>query len=109
MEQVQKVGSDARCEMLPLVPQLRAYARSLTAGDATAADDLVQDTLMLALQAWDRFTPGTNLKAWLFRIMHNRFHTVRSRMHLRAEVAVDDLSPLAWVQADQERRPELHA
>jgi RNA polymerase sigma-70 factor, ECF subfamily len=102
-------GRGGREDMLPLVPQLRAYARSLTAGDASAADDLVQDTLMLALQAWASFTPGTNLKAWLLRIMHNRFHTVRGRMHLRAEVGVDDLDLRGSVPAFQERRPEVWA
>jgi RNA polymerase sigma-70 factor, ECF subfamily len=51
-----------REDILPLVPHLRGFARSLT-GDVHAADDLVQDTIVLALQAWESFTPGTNLKA----------------------------------------------
>ena len=70
--------------ILPLLPHLRGYARGLTGGDPHAADDLVQDTVVLALQAWDRFTPGTNLKAWLFRILHNRHITVGSRRHRTA-------------------------
>src|SRR3954463_16206451 len=67
---------DGRGAMLPLLPHLRAYARGLTGGDAPAADDLVQDAVMLALQAWHTFAPGTNLKAWLFRILRNRFLTL---------------------------------
>jgi RNA polymerase sigma-70 factor, ECF subfamily len=100
-------GRGGREDILPLVPPLRAYARGLTGGDEPAADDLVQDTIVLALQAWDRFTPGTNLKAWLFRILHNRHLTVRGRRHITAEVGVDDLSRHGTVPAFQEGRAEL--
>src|SRR4051794_41449621 len=95
-----------REDILPLVPHLRGFARSLTS-DVHAADDLVQDTIVLALQAWDRFTPGTNLRAWLFRILHNRHLTVRGRRHTTAEVGVDDLSRHGTVPAFQEGRAEL--
>ena len=91
--------------VLPLLPQLRAYARSLAGNNVHLADDLVQDTVVLALQAWDRFTPGSNLKAWLFRILHNRFHSVVGRKHVRAEVVVEDLTALASVPAHQEAGP----
>jgi RNA polymerase sigma-70 factor, ECF subfamily len=93
--------------ILALLPPLRGYARSLTGGDEHAADDLVQDTVVQALQAWDRFTPGTNLKAWLFRILHNRHLTVRGRRHVTAEIGVDDLSLFGSVPAFQERQVEL--
>ena len=101
------MNNTAHAEILPLLPHLRGYARGLTAGDVQAADDLVQDTVVLALQAWASFTPGTNLKAWLFRILHNRFHTVRSRRYITAEVGVDDLGPRASVPATQERHADL--
>jgi RNA polymerase sigma-70 factor, ECF subfamily len=99
-------GPDPREAILPLLPPLRGYARAL-AGDASSADDLVQDTVVLALQAWHRFTPGTNLRAWLFRILHNRHLTVRTRRHVTAEVGVDDLSLHGSVPAFQEDRAEL--
>ena len=54
------------------VPNLRAFARSLTINRAQA-DDLVQETI---LKAWSRsanFEPGTNLRAWLFTILRNTF------------------------------------
>jgi RNA polymerase sigma-70 factor (ECF subfamily) len=95
-----------REDILPLVPHLRGFARSLTS-DVHAADDLVQDTIVLALQAWESFTPGTNLKAWLFRILHNRHLTVRGRRHVTAEIGVDDLSLHGSVPAFQEGRAEL--
>jgi RNA polymerase sigma-70 factor (ECF subfamily) len=52
------------------IPRLRRYARALT-GDAAAADDLVQDCLE---RAWGRFhlwRRGSDMRAWLFTIMHN--------------------------------------
>ena len=50
---------DLYADLLRMVPHLRAFARSLTAGNVDQADDLVQDTLLQALKAWQRFTPGT--------------------------------------------------
>jgi RNA polymerase sigma-70 factor, ECF subfamily len=53
------------------LPNLRRYARRL-APDRSAAEDLLQETLLLALAKQHCFTPGTNLRAWLFTIMHNQ-------------------------------------
>jgi RNA polymerase sigma-70 factor (ECF subfamily) len=59
------------------IPRLRRYARALT-HDIARADDLVQDTLTRALVKEDRWQPGTDLRAWLFTIMHNQnVNTVR--------------------------------
>jgi RNA polymerase sigma-70 factor (ECF subfamily) len=54
------------------IPALRRYARSLTA-DAWAADDLVQDTLERACERWRLWSAGSDLRAWLFTVMHNLF------------------------------------
>ena len=58
--------------MVAQIPALRRYARALT-GDTWAADDLVQDTLERACSKWRLWLVGTNLRAWLFSVMHNLF------------------------------------
>jgi len=59
-------------ELIQHIPRLRRYARALT-GDASRADDLVQDTLERALSKLDLWRPGSDLRAWLFTLMHNLF------------------------------------
>ena len=60
------------------IPALRRYARALT-GNTWAADDLVQDTLERACSKWRLWLAGSDLRAWLFTLMHNLFaNQVRS-------------------------------
>jgi RNA polymerase sigma-70 factor (ECF subfamily) len=54
------------------IPRLRRYARAL-AGDGPRADDLVQDTLERALNKFHLWRRGSDLRAWLFTVMHNIF------------------------------------
>lgn len=54
------------------IPRLRRYAR-LFARDRDTADDLVQESLLRALSGLHTFEPGTNMRAWLFTILHNVF------------------------------------
>lgn len=54
------------------IPALRRYARALT-NDRSGADDLVQECLCRALQKRHLFQPGTNLRAWLFTILHHQY------------------------------------
>ncbi len=71
------------------IPALRRYARSLT-GDAWAADDLVQDTLERACSKWRLWAAGSDLRAWLFTVMHNLFvNELRSAGARAAGRAVD--------------------
>lgn len=65
-------------ELARLVPNLRAFARSLS-GSADHADDLVQETLVKAWNSRASFAPGSNLKAWLFTILRNTFLSERRK------------------------------
>ncbi len=56
--------------LVELIPRLRRYARAL-AGDRASADDLVQDTLERAWAKLHLYRRGTDLRAWLFTVMHN--------------------------------------
>jgi RNA polymerase sigma-70 factor (ECF subfamily) len=55
------------------IPRLRRYARALCRSNISAADDLVQETLARAIAKQHLWQPGTNLRAWLFTLMHNQF------------------------------------
>src|SRR5260370_38299783 len=76
------------CSLLEAeIPRLRRYARALLR-DANRADDLVQDTLVRALAKQHLWQPGTNLRAWLFTLMHNQ-HVNVVRQSLREGMTVD--------------------
>jgi RNA polymerase sigma-70 factor (ECF subfamily) len=62
---------------IPLLPSLLRQALWLTQ-DHAEAEDLAQEALSKALRAFDSFTPGTNFKAWIFRILRNTFLTTRT-------------------------------
>ncbi len=81
------------------IPRLRRYARALV-GDPYAADDLVQDTIERAIKKRHLWRPGSDLRAWLFTIMHNVFvNQLRSR-RAHPEEALDDDSLPAVAPAD---------
>ncbi len=79
-------------QILGHIPALRRYARLLT-GDATRADDLVQDTLERACLKWSLWQPGSMLRSWLLSLMHNLFvNQRRDWRHDDGHVALDDIA-----------------
>jgi RNA polymerase sigma-70 factor (ECF subfamily) len=76
------------------IPRLRRYARALTR-NREQADDLVQDTLSRALVKEQFWQPDTNLRAWLFTIMHNQnVNNVRRAVRESRMVDMEQLSPI---------------
>jgi RNA polymerase sigma factor (sigma-70 family) len=74
---------------LPLFPSLYNHAHWLTRNHAEA-EDLVQETFSKALRAFDTFQPGTNFKAWIFRILRNTFLTTRTGIAASRTVFLED-------------------
>ena len=78
------------------IPALRRFARALV-GHPERADDLVQDTLERALTRLDSYTPGTNMRAWLFTILRNAHinELRRARTTATPDETLEALSPPA--------------
>lgn len=82
---------DLARQMVDLQPRLVRFAYSLT-HNREAAEDLAQETLLRALASQWRFRPGTNLKAWLFRIMRNlHLNTLRDAANRPGLVSIDEM------------------
>jgi RNA polymerase sigma-70 factor (ECF subfamily) len=73
---------------MPLFDSLYNFASWLV-HDKTNAEDLVQDTYLKALRGFASFQPGTNFRAWMFRILRNTFLSSRSTFGRRVTVQID--------------------
>jgi RNA polymerase sigma-70 factor (ECF subfamily) len=98
-------------DLVAAIPRLRRYARVLS-GDATRADDLVQDTLARAWEKRRLWQAGTDLRAWLFTVMHNVFVNQRALARRDARnVSIDaDDAGEVWqiaVRPNQQLRVEI--
>jgi len=79
------------------IPRLRRYARALTR-DAARADDLVQSCLVRAIAKEHLWEPGTDLRAWLFTILHNQnVNDIRRSVREGVVVAVEDVASVLTV------------
>lgn len=78
------MGGQFQDDLAALVPNLRAFAKSLS-GNADYADDLVQETLIKAWKNRNTFAEGSNLKAWLFTILRNTFLSDRRKRKFEVE------------------------
>ncbi len=88
------------------IPRLRRYARALT-GDRGRADDLVQDTLERALVKFHLWQPGSDLRAWMFTIMHNVYVNQVRASAAAVNIALDDDTALPTMRATQSDRLEV--
>ena len=99
--------ADIYSEIEAEIPRLRRYARALTR-DVTIADDLVQDCLTRALGKLHLWQKGTDLRAWLFTILHNQYvNYVRRSVREGASVGLSDSEPLLTRAPQQGGRLEL--
>ena len=90
------------------IPRLRRYARALTR-DPRRADDLVQDTLLRALAKQHLWQPDTNLRAWLFTLMHNQYvNDVRRSAREGQTVEIDTMSNGLTATTDPTASRQLH-
>ena len=88
-------------ELTAVVPHLRAFARGLC-GRPDMADDLVQETLMKAWAAQERFEPGTSMRAWTFVILRNAYLTDMRRNRFRGEYDENVAERILTAPAGQE-------
>lgn len=93
-------------QLAQVIPHLRAFGRSLS-GSRDLADDLVQETLMKAWAARQRFQAGTNMRAWTFIILRNLYLSQMRRARFKGEW--DDLvaDRILAAPASQDRHVEL--
>ena len=74
------------------IPRMRRYARALVR-EVNRADDLVQDTLVRAIAKQHLWQPGSNLRAWLFTLLHNQhINNVRQYSRDSATIDVEEIS-----------------
>ncbi len=99
--------ADTRHDIEAEIPRLRRYARALTR-DVVSADDLVQDCLTRALGKLHLWQEGSDLRAWLFTILHNQYvNHIRRAVREGATVALNETEPMLSRAPQQGKRLEL--
>jgi RNA polymerase sigma-70 factor, ECF subfamily len=93
-------------EALPHLDALYRVALRLT-GDASQAEDLVQDTMLKAYRSWRQYRPGTNAKGWLLTILRNTFiNDYRRRKLEPVATDLETVEPHAIYRKIEEADPE---
>lgn len=90
-----------RKELLANLPHLRAFARGLS-GRPDYADDLAQEAAIKAWTARDRYTPGTNMRAWTFAILRNHYLSELRRNRRQTDLDEGVAERMLVMDADQE-------
>jgi RNA polymerase sigma-70 factor, ECF subfamily len=99
--------TDTRRDIEAEIPRLRRYARALTR-DVVTADDLVQDCLTRALGKLHLWQEGSDLRAWLFTILHNQYvNHIRRAVREGVSVGLNESEPLLSRTPQQGKRLEL--
>jgi len=93
-------------ELASVIPQLRAFARSLC-GNRDMADDLVQETMLKAWAARRRFEAGTSMQAWTHTILRNLFRSQMRRSRFTGEWDEAKAEEILSAPADQEQHMQL--
>ena len=106
VEHVPLSDEDFKVQLGQVIPHLRAFGRSLS-GNRDLADDLVQETLLKAWAARQRFQAGTNMRAWTFIILRNLFLSQMRRARFKGEWDELTASKLLAAPASQDRHVEL--
>ena len=106
VEHVALSDPEFKIQLGQVIPHLRAFGRSLS-GSRDLADDLVQETLLKAWAARQRFQAGTNMRAWTFIILRNLYLSQMRRARFKGEW--DDLvaDRILAAPASQDRHVEL--
>jgi len=98
--------SEFKEQLAAVIPHLRAFGRSLS-GNRDTADDLVQETLLKAWAARQRFQAGTNMRAWTFIILRNLFLSQMRRARFKGEWDEVAAAKILSAPATQDRHVEL--
>jgi RNA polymerase sigma-70 factor (ECF subfamily) len=93
-------------ELTKLLPNLRAFARSLTRS-ADQADDLVQEALVKAWRNWQQFAPDSNIKAWMFTILRNAHLSERRKRKNEVQDVEGEFAAQLGVKPEQPGHMDL--
>ena len=93
--------NEFRRELLTVLPHLRAFARGLS-GRPDFADDLVQEAAIKAWTARDRYTAGTNMRAWTFAILRNHYLSELRKSKRQTDLDEGAVERMLVMEADQE-------